>query len=91
MAFATATQGTHPSVIWLLPAGLTFIDLTGLKQTEKHFLTVLSLLYGPTLTDSKESSPTPQFKSIDSLELILFMVQLSRPYMTAGKTIPLTR
>ena len=42
MAFATATQGTHASIIWLLPAGLTFIGLKGLKQTEKHFLTVLS-------------------------------------------------
>ena len=39
--------------------------------------------------DSQESSPTPQFKSISSLALS-FMVQLSHPYMTAGKTIALT-
>ena len=39
--------------------------------------------------DSQESSPTPQFKSIDSLAFI-FMVQLSHPYMTTGKTIALT-
>ena len=38
----------------------------------------------------KESSPTSQFKSINSLALS-FMVQLSHPYMTTGKTIALTR
>ena len=32
--------------------------------------------------DSQESSPTPQFKSINSLALT---VQLSHPYMTTGK------
>ena len=40
--------------------------------------------------DSQELSPTPQFKSINSLALS-FMVQLSHPYMTTGKTITLTR
>ena len=39
--------------------------------------------------DSQESSPTPQFKSINSLALS-FMVQLSHPYMTTGKTTVLT-
>ena len=39
--------------------------------------------------DSQESSPTPQFKSIDSSALS-FMVQLSHPYMAAGNTIALT-
>jgi len=37
------------------------------------------------------SSPTPQFKSINSLALSLFIVQLSHPYMTTGKTIALSR
>ena len=32
--------------------------------------------------DSQVSSPTPQFKSINSLALSFFMVQLSYPYMT---------
>ena len=51
--------------------------------------------------DSQESSPTPQLKSIKSSVLsffflfvyflILFIVQLSHPYMTTGKTIALTR
>ena len=40
--------------------------------------------------DSQESSPTPQFKSINSWALS-FVVQLSHPYMTTGKTIALTR
>ena len=38
--------------------------------------------------NSQESSPTPQFKSINSA---FFMVQLLHPYMTTGKTIALTR
>ena len=41
--------------------------------------------------DSQESSPTPQFKRINSLALSFFTVQLSHPYMTTGKTIALTR
>ena len=39
-------------------------------------------------TDSKESSPMSQFKSIYSLALSF---QLSHPYTTTGKTIALTR
>ena len=39
--------------------------------------------------DSQESSPTPQFKSISSLALSFFMVQLLHPYMSTGKTIVL--
>ena len=43
--------------------------------------------------DSQESSPTPQFKSINSLVLSFLYnkVQLSHPYMTTGKTVALTR
>src|SRR5574338_639256 len=36
--------------------------------------------------DSQESSPTPQFKSINSSALSFLTVQLSHPYMTTGKT-----
>ena len=39
----------------------------------------------------QESSPTPQFKSINSSALSFFMVQLSHPYMTTGKTTALIR
>ena len=40
---------------------------------------------------SKEFSPTPQFKSINFFQCsAFFMVQLSHPYMTTGKTIALT-
>ena len=41
--------------------------------------------------DSQESSPTPQFKSINSSVLAFFIVQLSHPYMTTGKTKTLTK
>ena len=41
--------------------------------------------------DSQESSPTPQFKSINSSGLSFFIVQLSHPCVTNGKTIALTR
>ena len=41
--------------------------------------------------DSQESSPTPQFKSINSSALSLLHSPLSHPYMTTGKTIALTR
>ena len=40
--------------------------------------------------DSQESSPTPQFKSIVLRCSAFFIVQLSYPYMTTGKTIALT-
>ena len=41
--------------------------------------------------DSQESSPTPQFKSINSLMLSFLLVQLSHPCTITGKTIVLTR
>ena len=41
--------------------------------------------------DSQESSPTPQLKRINSLASAFFIVQLSHPYMTTGKTTALTR
>ena len=36
--------------------------------------------------DSPESSPTPQFKASILQHSVFFMVQLSHPYMTTGKT-----
>ena len=43
--------------------------------------------------DSQESSPTPQFSSKASILQcsVFFIVHLSHPYMTTGKTITLTR
>ena len=41
--------------------------------------------------NSQESSPTLQFKSIHSWHSAFFIVKLSYPYMTTGKTIALTR
>ena len=37
--------------------------------------------------DTQESSSTSQFKSINSLVLTFFTVQLTHPYITTGKTI----
>ena len=39
---------------------------------------------------TQESSPTPQFKSVNS-SVVSFIVQIPHPYMTTGKTIALTR
>ena len=39
----------------------------------------------------QESSPTPQFKSINSSVLSFLMFQLSHPYVTTEKSIALTR
>ena len=47
----------------------------------------LDLLLSP--RDSQESSPTPQFKSINSSALSF--LYSPHPYMTTGKTIALTR
>ena len=41
--------------------------------------------------DSQESSPTLQFKTSILWCSAFFMVQLSNPYMTTGKTTVLTR
>ena len=41
--------------------------------------------------DSQESSPTPQFKTSILQRSAFFIVQLSHPYLTTGKTIALTR
>ena len=41
--------------------------------------------------DSRESSPIPQFESINSLVLSFLYGPNSHPYMTTGETIALTR
>ena len=63
-------------------------EYSGLISFRMHWLDLLEVQ--GTL---KESSPTPQFRSIHSLALsfLLFSFQLSHPYMTTGKTIALTR
>ncbi|KAB0355968.1 hypothetical protein FD754_000124 [Muntiacus muntjak] len=50
---------------------------------------IVSFIFLP--KDSQESSPTPQFKSINSSALSFLIVQLSCPYMTTRKTIASTR
>ena len=49
------------------------------------------MVWSPCSPRDSQSSPTPQFKSINSSALSFPYVQLSHPYMTTGKTIPLTR
>ena len=41
--------------------------------------------------NTQDWSPSPQFKTINSSVLSFFIVQLSHPYITTGKTIALTR
>ena len=41
--------------------------------------------------ETLKTSPTPEFKNINSSVSAFFIVQLSHPYMTAGKTTALTR
>ena len=41
--------------------------------------------------DSQKYSATPQLKIINSQHSAFFIVQLSHPYITTGKTIALTR
>ena len=61
-----------------------------IPRTDLHYNGLVGSLFSP--RDSQESSPTPQFKSINSSVLsFIFTVQLSHPYMTTGKTIALTR
>ena len=43
------------------------------------------------LADSQEFSPTPQFKSINSLALNFLYSSTPHPYATTGKTVALTR
>ena len=50
------------------------------------------LLWSPcSPRDSQESSPTKQFKASILQHSAFFIVQLSHPYMTTGKSIALTR
>ena len=59
-------------------------EYSGLISFKMYWLDLLA-------RDSQESSPTPHFKSINSSCSAFFIVQLSHPYMTTGKTIALTR
>ena len=63
-----------------------------LPRTPRAYLLQNGLVGSPcSPRDSQESSPTPQFKRINSSVLSLLQVQLSHPHMTTGKTIALTR
>ena len=57
-----------------------FNEYSGLISLMMDWLDLLAL------QGTLKFSPTPQFKSINSLVLSFFIVQLSHPYMTTGKT-----
>jgi len=76
MAKVLEFQPQHQSFQWTPRTGLLWDGLVGFPCSRRN---------------SQESSPTPQFKSINSSVSAFFTVQLSHPYMTTGKTIALTR
>ena len=59
-------------------------DYSGLISFRLDWLSLLAV------QGTLKSSPTPQFKTINS-SVLNFLVELSHPYMTTGKTIALTR
>ena len=79
--FAPGSQSTEASALESVPP----------KNIEDWFPSGLTDWISLLSRDSQESSPTPQFKSINSSVLSFFIVQLSHPYMTTGKAIALTR
>ena len=62
-----------------------FDDYSGLISFRMDWLDLLAV------QGTQESFPIPQFKSINSSHSSFFIVHLSHPYMTTGKTIALTR
>ena len=60
-------------------------EIPGLISFRKDWLDLLAV------QGTQASSPTPQFKRINSSALSLLHVRLSHPYMTTGETIALTR
>ena len=61
-------------------------EYSGLISFRMNWLDLL------TVQGTLESSPTPQFRSINSSVLgFLYKVQISYPYVTTGKAIALTR
>ena len=69
-------QLQHPSFQWIFRTDFLLDGLVGSPCSPR---------------DSQESFPTPQSKSINSWRSVFFIVQLSHPYTTTGKTTALTR
>ena len=86
-------SGSFP-MSWLFPSNgqstraLTSASVLPMNIQDWFTLWLTGLISLQSKGLSRESSPTPQFKSIDFS--VLFMVQLSHPYMNTGKTIALT-
>jgi len=81
-------------VRWLLTSGGRSIGVSALASVlpmniQDWFPLGLTGLISFSPRDSQESSPIPNFKGISLQCSAFFMVQLSHPYMTTGKTIAL--
>ena len=83
--FTSGGQSIRVSVSTSVPP----MNYSGLISFRIDWLDLLTVQ--GTLLEHEDSSPTPQFKSINSSALSFFIVQLSHPYTTTGKTIALTR
>ena len=95
--FSFCLQSLPPSVSfpvsWLLASGSQSIGASASvlpMNIQDWFLSGLTGLISLQSRDSQESSPAPQFKSINSLALS-FLYSPTLTYMTTGKTIALTR
>ena len=69
-------QLQHQSFQWIVRTDFLQDGLVGSPWSPRH---------------SQESSPTPRFKTSVLLCSAFFIVQLTHPYMTTGKTIALAR
>ena len=84
-----------PSILQFFPSGAPSIRVSASASVlpihvQDWFPLGFTRLISCSPRDSQESSPTPQFKSIDSSALNLFVVQLSHLYVTTEKTMALT-
>ena len=102
-----SSQWCHPTIsssVIPLSSCLQSVPASGSFQISQFFASggqrcgvsasasVLPMVGSPcSLRDSQESSPKPQFKSINFWCSASFIVQLSHLYMPTGKTIALTR
>ena len=102
-----SSQWCHPTIsssVVPLSSCLQSVPASGSFQISQFFVSggqrcgvsasasVLPMVGSPcSPRDSQESSPKPQFKSINSWRSAFFIVQLSHLYMPTGKTIALTR
>ena len=90
LVMPTSSIPLHTYIFQIQPLRLSSSEM--MLQHQSFQWIFRGLVWSPCCPrDFQESSPAPQFKSINFLVLSLFLVQLSHPYITTRKTIPLTR